>query len=475
MATCMATDFTPATAAGRTEVRALSDLTIRSLKAGESRTDGALPVGNGRLIIACTKARGQLRRVWTFRYRKADLSGEVKIGEHPALSLEQARNEARALLELVRQGTDPRVARFEARQAEVEETRQRAALGTFAVLLDIYVEHLTRTGKVSAPDVRALFKRHVTKPWPALMSMPANRIAPEMVRDILARLVRKGITRQTNVLRSYLQAAFTHGAHSDLDPRRAAADAAVFRLASNPVALLPRIQEYESTRDRVLSDDEFQHLWRGLDGIRLEISLTIRCATLLGGQRFRQLLRATWLDYDQAAGVLRLSDGKGKRSTAVQHLLPVSKRVGGLLKELRAMNGSGEFIFSTTAGEKAIHHTSLPVHFASIAAAFRPRTQSTGERFQGRDIRRSIETRLQALGVSREVRAQLLSHGRTSGVQQKHYERHDYLKEKADALSRLEQHLVAVLEPKVPRKAQVQPSTSPGRVRASTRAVALAA
>jgi ssDNA-binding Zn-finger/Zn-ribbon topoisomerase 1 len=35
-----------------------------------------------------------------------------------------------------------------------------------------------------------------------------------------------------------------------------------------------------------------------------------------------------------------------------------------------------------------------------------------------------VETRLQALGVSREVRAQLLSHNRTSGVQQKHYERY---------------------------------------------------
>src|SRR5688572_12789698 len=148
-----------------------------------------------------------------------------------------------------------------------------------------------------------------------------------MIRDILARLVRKGIGRQTNVLRSYLQAAFTHGAHSDLDPRRAAADRAVFRLASNPVALLPRISEYESTRDRVLTDDEFRLVWCGLDRVRTEVRLTIQCATMLGGQRFKQLLRATWRDYDHAASTLRLSDGKGKRSAAVPHVLPVSTRV----------------------------------------------------------------------------------------------------------------------------------------------------
>jgi hypothetical protein len=39
--------FDRAPSSGRAEVRALTDLTIRSLKDGESRTDGALPVGNG--------------------------------------------------------------------------------------------------------------------------------------------------------------------------------------------------------------------------------------------------------------------------------------------------------------------------------------------------------------------------------------------------------------------------------------------
>ena len=461
MATGMATSLTSDTpSVGRANVRALTDLAIRSLKDGESRTDGALPLGNGRLIIACTKPRGQLRRVWSFRYRKADLHGEIKIGEHPALSLEQARNEARALLELVRQGTDPKVARFEARQAEIAETRQRAALGTFSELLDAYVEHLTRGGKGSAREVKALFKRHVIDPFPTLVVLPANRITAEMVRDILARLVRKGIGRQTNVLRSYLQAAFNHGAHSDLDPRRAAVDGAVFRLANNPVTLLPRIRDYEATRDRILSDAEFRHLWLSLNGLRVEIGLTIQCATFLGGQRFKQLLRATWKDYDAAAGTLRLSDAKGKRATAVPHLLPVTRRVANLLKELHALNGGAEYIFSTTAGKKAIHHTSLPAYFASIAASANEPADGVDEPFQGRDIRRSIETRLQALGISREVRAQLLSHGRTSGVQQRHYERHDYLKEKREALIALEEHLAAVISPRKRRPVRNARSSS---------------
>jgi integrase len=373
--------------------------------------------------------------VWTFRYRKEALRGELKIGEHPALSLEHARNEARTLLELVRLGNDPKVARIESRLANIEATRQIVALGSFGAMLDAYVAYLVRSGKESAHDVAAIFKRHVSDPWPDLVKLPANRIAPETIRDILARLVRKGIGRQTNVLRSYLQAAFTHGAHSDLDPRRAAVDSAVFKLTGNPVALLPRIQEFESTRDRILSDDEFRHLWAKLGDIR----------------RFLQLLRATWADYDTKARVLRLADPKGKRTTAIPHVLPVSKRVAALLNALRALNGDGEYIFSTTGGTKPIHHTCLPPLFADIGKTVPAKKRAGIDPFQGRDIRRSVETRLQALGVSREIRAQLLSHGRTTGVQQKHYERHDYLIEKAQALDQLERHLFGIIESKQAR------------------------
>jgi integrase len=218
----------------------------------------------------------------------------------------------------------------------------------------------------------------------------------------------------------------------------------VFKLSSNPVALVPRIQELESTRDRVLSDDELRHLWKALADLRTEVAHTIRCNLLLGGQRFLQLLRATWPDYDTKTQVLRLADPKGKRRVAVPHLLPVSKQVAKLLEELRKLNGTGTYIFSTTAGGRPIHHTSLPPIVRAVAQASAELTQTAAAPFQGRDIRRSMETRLQALNVSREVRAQLLSHGRTSGVQQKHYERHDYLAEKTSALRQLETHLAAV-------------------------------
>lgn len=448
MATRMATTFSAdRLSTGRGVARALTEFAVKSLKLGESRSDGALPLGNGRLVVACVKSRGGIRRVWTFRYRQADLRGELMLGEHPSMTLEQARVEARRLLELVRDGQDPKNVRTEARVANVRAAREKASLGSFGALMAAYVAKLRASKKECAREVERLFALHVAKPWPELAKRPANSIDAEELRDVLARLVRLGITRQTNVLRSYLQAAFTHGAHADLDPRRAAADAAVFRLTSNPVTLLPRIQEFESVRDRVLSDAEFRHVWMCLGEVRLEIGLAIRCSILLGGQRFRQLLRATWADYDEASSTLQLSDPKGKRRVAVPHVLPVTAAVASMLAELRQFNGRGTFIFSTSAGAKSIHPTSLPGVFLAIRRAWDGRASAPLADFQGRDLRRSIETRLQALGISREVRAQLLSHGRTSGVQQKHYERHLFLAEKAAALAALEKHLELIMAP----------------------------
>jgi hypothetical protein len=430
------------TATGRKVARALSDAAIRGLREGESRTDGSLPIGYGRLMVRCTKARGALRKAWIFRARTGDNTIKMHLGDYPALTLEEARTRARTHIEQVKQGVDPRIAAFEQRQAMIEAHREQAALGVFRTLLASYVAHLRAKGKASAKEVEQLFERHVLKPWPRLAELPARSITPEMIRDILARMIKAGIRRQTNVARSYLHAAFVHGAHADLDPRRAADEAQTFRLTTNPVSLLPRIEEFETTRDRVLTNDELRLLWTSLETVHPHLAAAIRCVLLLAGQRFRQLLRARMDDYNVAARVLKLADPKGKRSRPVEHLLPVSDAVAAQLDMLLRTNTEGPYIFSTTLGEKPIHHTTLGSTIAAIATA----TCSAENRYRPGDVRRTVETRLQALGVSRDERAQLLSHGRTSGVQGKHYERYDYLDEKRAVLVLWEKHLARLLK-----------------------------
>ena len=68
-----------------------------------------------------------------------------------------------------------------------------------------------------------------------------------------------------------------------------------------------------------------------------------------------------------------------------------------------------------------------------------------GETFDLRDVRRTVETMLAALRVSKDTRSQLLSHG-ISGVQSAHYDRHDYIEEKRAALIAWESRLAEVTE-----------------------------
>jgi hypothetical protein len=53
---------------------------------------------------------------------------------------------------------------------------------------------------------------------------------------------------------------------------------------------------------------------------------------------------------------------------------------------------------------------------------------------------------LAELGIDREIRALLLSHGRTSRVQAKHYDRYSYFAEKRTALEKGEMKLRAIVD-----------------------------
>jgi integrase len=418
------------------------------MKAGESRADGALPVGYGRLVMTCKMRRGRLRRTWSFRVRRAEQTTKQILGDHPSVSLDDARMRASQLIELVRSGADVRevVMDLPMEPSAPQNAPAPAFDGaSFGALLTSYVKALRQDGKASAGDVEALFARHVSMPWPDLIDVPAARIDSIQIRDILAVLVHAGIRRQTNVLRSYLHAAFTHGAHSDLDPRRLESEVGRFNLGGNPVTLVPRIVEFESVRDRVLTDDELRQVWIGLDAVRPELAMTLRCNILLAGQRFRQQFRATWDHYEASKRMLTLEDAKGRRKAPIQHRLPVSDRVADLIEKLRTFNGHGTFIFSTNSGRTPINTSTISAVFTEVRSAAGSSTALNQDLPQARDLRRTIETRLQALGVDRDLRAQLLSHGRTSGIQQRHYERHDFLPEKAAALALLEEHIVRIV------------------------------
>ncbi|QWF69718.1 tyrosine-type recombinase/integrase [Methylomonas paludis] len=347
------------------------------------------------------------------------------------IGLSAAKDGARAIANIVEEHGD--IISYESKQAEQEAAKRQQ--GSFADLLELYIQHLNDAGTVRVNKVEGTINKHVRSAFPRMLTKRANEITPTDIQTILAKLVQQGVTRQVNLLRGYLMASFNLAARHDNDPRRLASGSTGFSLTSNPVALVPAITVFNRAGERSLSKEELLLFLSVLETAPEIPAAFLKLLVALGGQRIEQLLRADWSDYDFINRVLTLRDGKGRPGLGVRdHLVPLTDRALEILEPLRQIN-SGCHPFTTIGGKRMDVGTPSKL-VQKIAKQLN--TDYDVPLFRGGDIRRTCETLLASIGVQKEVRAQLLSHGRSSGVQAKHYDRYAYLPEKLEALEKWE-------------------------------------
>jgi integrase len=90
-------------------------------------------------------------------------------------------------------------------------------------------------------------------------------------------------------------------------------------------------------------------------------------------------------------------------------------------------------LFSST-GRAPLREETVAALVSDIRDAMEAAAELERGPFSMRDLRRTAETHMAALGVSSDVRAQIQSHG-LGGIQARHYDRHDYMSEKRAALA----------------------------------------
>ena len=349
----------------------------------------------------------------------------VTLGDATVWTLDAARAEARRLQTLVDKGIDPRAERAEHKEARAAIRAGEATKGTYTLraLLNAYVVHLGARGKGKAAATAAsAFRVHLTDKHPDLADTPAKDVTSMDLAAVVRAVHQSGKERMAGMLRSYLSAAYAAAA-------RAPYDVALphgligFGVVANPVAVLPTVPV--NAGHRTLSADELRAYMLALTDALPDRAL--RLCLLAGGQRMAQVLRATLADWTPDTCTLRLFDGKGKRRTPREHLLPLGPKAAALVDELaaRARSRGDNQLFASNGRSMA---ESTPGKRAREISA-----SLGGEPFDLRDIRRTCETLLAGMGVSRDTRAQLLSHG-ISGVQATHYDRYSYFDEKHAAL-----------------------------------------
>ncbi len=322
----------------------------------------------------------------------------------------------------------------EAAQAAAKRAEEERNRYSLAALLRAYCDHLERHGKAqSARDARSLFKVNILDPAPELAALPAREVSKAALATRIREVRESGRERSAGKTRAYLFAAYNLALRAEGDTEAPAAMIA-FQIAINPVAGIKAIPVRPCSR--VLSREELRAFIA-----KLGPSLTdqaLRLALYAGGQRGEQLLRARVSDFDPSSGILRLLDPKGRRQLPREHRLPLGpvavEQVKALVASAKAQRPeeADPPLFAAPRGVLSLDTLS---HRVSELAA-----ELGGPPFLFRDLRRTAETEMAAIGFSVDLRAQLLSHG-LGGVQALHYDRHSYQTEKQAALEAWERHL----------------------------------
>ena len=463
----------------------LTDPSIRAAigrvrKTGEEvwMSDGYLPPrGYGSLLLNIT-ARHTVNWYWRYTtstgkldpYPLGPFAFEKSLG---ALTLTEARAEANRLAELYRKPESRDVRAYlqretqrvedekraaeeakrtteqasEVRRQEAQRATMEAAQYTLMNLFAAYVDHLRKQCKLAAYDAENMFKNHVTESYPAIAAMPANTVTARDVVTLLRPLIEARKGRTAGKLRSYLRAAYALAARAEIDPD-APAVFLPFRVDGNPVAATGTLAKFNRALERALSEPELREYYGTLkDAPDSPIRDALLLGLMLGGQRTAQIVRASVADVDVTAKTLHLFDPKGRRSQARAHVLPLTDGALTIVERClaRAKEQESTWLFSTH-GDAPLRPETVTNGATAIAAALRAKPDD--ERvikapFQLRDLRRTCETRLAGLGISKDIRAQIQSHG-LGGIQGRHYDKHDYADEKRAALVAWAAYLEAV-------------------------------
>ena len=137
--------------------------------------------------------------------------------------------------------------------------------------------------------------------------------------------------------------------------------------------------------------------------------------------------------------------GRNRHSNPRRHVLPIHDDLMPVIQwRLDVTEGLDEPLFSST-GRVALREETVAALVDDIEGAMAAAGEIERGPFSMRDLRRTAETHMAALGISSDVRAQLQSHG-LGGIQARHYDRHEYMPEKRAALALWVQRLKGIVQ-----------------------------
>ncbi|MDP6096789.1 MAG: integrase family protein [Gammaproteobacteria bacterium] len=337
-------------------------------------------------------------------------------------NLKQIRDKTEEYRSAVKRGIDPRI------------PKAKTGDSTFGNLLGAYVELLKGQHKKSEKAVKNAIKKHIQTAFPKIWEKQAAEITLDDCVAIVGRIKDSDKPRQADKVRSYIRTAFSEAINARGNVNMPAS-MRVLDIKYNPARDMRKVKGASQAKDRALSLAEFRNYWKRIQELPEPKRSISMLHVLTGGQRQQQLSRVTLNDIDRDAPSMTMEDFKGRRDEPRKHVIPL---LGGAVDCIKNIGGGGEFVFSCDGGKKAIHNSYLNDIAKSVCKEMQEAGELEKEPFTAGTIRATIETRLIArpYSVSSDTLAHLLSHG-LGGIQQRHYQHHDFFEEKLEALKLL--------------------------------------
>lgn len=372
-----------------------------------------------------TDAKPEGTKSWSVQFRRKGFEKKQRLtlGPFPAVSISRARERAKEALETAAEGRDP-IAEMKARaDAEI-----RASL-SFSDLLDEYLD--LRRGVASMTEVERELRKDAV---PVLGKLRPADITAADIDIVIQAILNRGSPAMGRRMITLIKAMFNFLLMD------APSLAAKYGISSNPAAYLGRRRRGSKSalvapkaRSRFLSDDEIPRWWAALDQSDMlpdrKLALKI---ILVTGQRPGEVRnckkKGLRLDGTEPMWTLSASETKPGRA----HLVPLSPLAVRLFQEAIALSGPSAFVFPDADADRAGAPISKVVLPSAQVTLFRNHLAQM-EPATAHDLRRSAATGMRRLGVAPHVVGMILNHAR-GDVTGKHYDWHDGLSERRDAL-----------------------------------------
>jgi integrase len=332
-------------------------------------------------------------RSWIVAIRKpgARHPVRVKLGEPPLVSLSEAREKARAMLQ------DP---------AGILEARRRAKSYTVGLVIAEYIDRYQRPRNRGWHEVQHVLERELA----AWNKHPITDIRRIDILRVLDRIADRASPARANRVLAYLRRMFNWCVERSI-------------LEASPVAAI-KPPGRETSRDRVLDDSELAAVWHAAESMGWPWAPFIKLLTTTA-QRRDEVARMAWPDLDLERRLWTLPRGLTKADRV--HEVPLSGLALEIIEGVPRL-GSG-LVFPANR-----HGSANPVSgFAKMKRRLDKLSSVSDWRLH--DARRTAASGMARLGHPPHVVAAILNHspGSTQGITAI-YNRHRYADEKRLAL-----------------------------------------